>query len=1097
MLSITGRHTVFGPSSISDATVESGGELYLGNTSYYNPEYASSYNAVIKSGGYMSAYYGKDFNTYIRAGGSADIGDNYPAPISITSNAKVFGVLRIYDYGSAANTIIGNTGVMEVNGVVTDTKVSAGGKLEVLLSSYYYDYYPGSSLYTTVEAGGKMNVAGYASNTILRGEMEVTGSAMNISMYGGASVKLSGGGSGGGKINDLNMSGGTLNVGSGGIATNVSAYSGAQLQVLESGIISAASLNKGASMFVSSGADAHNTTLNAGAVLNVYRGGYVSATKVGGSQTIFSDGLDIDTTILARGSQVISSGGSSYYVTIDSGGTLTVANGGYASHIIVKAGGKQNLLTGGRAVDIELAESTSLVVAGGAVDAVNAGSGASLTVTSNGLSTSSIISGGAMFISGGYGNYDIFTSANQHLRAGAVATGASLHTSATQIVSSGARADATVVNLEATQTVLAGGSASGASINSGLQKVYGHAFATELNSGGSQIVYKGGMASATILNGGSQSLRAGATIMKGTILEGTQTVASGASVSDITLSGGSQILYNGAKATGMKVLNGAQVINAGATAYSSVVSQFTVSSSDGDSGASGQTFTGQQIVAGVAQNTTLTNGGTQVIRGGTAIGTVMNGGSILLEKGAIRNVIVAKGSIGVTSANGVISGTTLRGAGVENVQSGRSVKANISSGGRQIVGGGASALNANVYKGGSQIINGGFAQGTKIASGGVLVLSSGGVAKNISGGAAVKVSMGSGCIISGATLGARASLSIASQGTVRNLIMNGGGTLALNGNLAMTGTTNRLANVKNSIKSANFIQVNSGATLILGASNSLGKARLYMSGATLKVNGAGNTLGELYSPDKCKLITYDLGGVSAKSTAPMLKPAKKTIYYGNYNIVTSARQQMGQYELSANISYYKASGIVVKRGTASAAKLTVNGTAANAAGVRYKLVCTKSGQLNLTLTAISGAMKKGTAKNDKLTGTANCDIFYGGKGNDTITGKGGRDVAVYDKTAWGKDTIKAQTSGGTMTIVFNGLKASQITSKKSGKNMVFTRKGVSGQSITVQGWNDVTHTVVYGGSLGQFSKYVNAAKPTRTQQMAARNEVWKQTGLLA
>ena len=62
--------------------------------------------------------------------------------------------------------------------------------------------------------------------------------------------------------------------------------------------------------------------------------------------------------------------------------------------------------------------------------------------------------------------------------------------------------------------------------------------------------------------------------------------------------------------------------------------------------------------------------------------------------------------------------------------------------------------------------------------------------------------------------------------------------------------------------------------------------------------------------------------------------------------------------------------------------------------------------------------------------------------------------------------------------------------------MVFTRKGTS-QKVTVHNWNAATHNIVYGGTLGEFSKYLKAASPTAQQQTLACNEVWKKAGLLA
>ncbi|MBQ9405380.1 MAG: hypothetical protein IJU37_01415 [Desulfovibrio sp.] len=116
-------------------------------------------------------------------------------------------------------------------------------------------------------------------------------------------------------------------------------------------------------------------------------------------------------------------------------------------------------------------------------------------------------------------------------------------------------------------------------------------------------------------------------------------------------------------------------------------------------------------------------------------------------------------------------------------------------------------------------------------------------------------------------------------------------------------------------------------------------------------------------------------------------------------------------------------------------------------------------------------------------------MFYGGKGNDTITGGGGRDVAVYDKTAWGQDTI-AKTSG-TMTLLFQGLKASDIVKKINGTTMTITKKRDASQKITVKGWSDTSHTLVFTSGMTAFNTFVKAASPTATQATNARNEAFK------
>jgi len=178
------------------------------------------------------------------------------------------------------------------------------------------------------------------------------------------------------------------------------------------------------------------------------------------------------------------------------------------------------------------------------------------------------------------------------------------------------------------------------------------------------------------------------------------------------------------------------------------------------------------------------------------------------------------------------------------------------------------------------------------------------------------------------------------------------------------------------------------------------------------------------------------------------------------------------------------------------ASISLEEVAANvkADGKFHNLAFAKNGTA-LRLAAVAGKILAGTAKKDALEGTADSDIFYGSKGNDTITGINGRDVAVYNKTNWGKDTIKA--TNGTMTLLFAGIKASDITQVKSGTSLVITRNSDTSQKVTVQGWNAATHNIVYANTLTEFNKYVKAASPTMAQTTAARNEVWQKAGLAA
>ncbi|MBQ9405491.1 MAG: hypothetical protein IJU37_01980, partial [Desulfovibrio sp.] len=202
-------------------------------------------------------------------------------------------------------------------------------------------------------------------------------------------------------------------------------------------------------------------------------------------------------------------------------------------------------------------------------------------------------------------------------------------------------------------------------------------------------------------------------------------------------------------------------------------------------------------------------------------------------------------------------------------------------------------------------------------------------------------------------------------------------------------------------------------------------------------------------------------------------------------------QGVGVYELSKNITQAKNTAYTVNLAGAKQGVAKLNGLGLIKGNAIYAVNTGSSNSINLTVAA--AAAKFGTTKADKLTGTAKWDVFYGGKGNDTITGGGGRDVAVYDTTAWGKDTI-AKTSG-TMTVLFSDLKASDIVQKLSGTTMTITRKGNASQKITVNGWSDTTHNIVFASGMTAFNTYIGKASPTAAQTTAVRNEAFKKAGL--
>ena len=224
----------------------------------------------------------------------------------------------------------------------------------------------------------------------------------------------------------------------------------------------------------------------------------------------------------------------------------------------------------------------------------------------------------------------------------------------------------------------------------------------------------------------------------------------------------------------------------------------------------------------------------------------------------------------------------------------------------------------------------------------------------------------------------------------------------------------------------------------------------------MNITGATNKVGSLNLAAKSR-ITYDVRRLKAAGNTLMLQlSAANTQKRGVFSVNVGRAQASGVYELSRGITQNKGMAYTVKLGTAALGTIRPGGAALTKNGATYKIAASGA-QINLTIGTKLGKMLKGNAKAYALKGTAHCDVFYGGKGNDKIHGSNGRDVAVYDKVNRGKDII-AKTNGA-MTLLFNGMKASDVAQKASGANLVITRKGATGQSITVQGYNAATHKI--------------------------------------
>ena len=575
-------------------------------------------------------------------------------------------------------------------------------------------------------------------------------------------------------------------------------------------------------------------------------------------------------------------------------------------------------------------------------------------------------------------------------------------------------------------------------------------------------------------------------------------VESGQVVSgDCIYYGDSQHIQDGGVASATTIIGGGQYVSSGGLAISTDIEEYF--------GDYGFIEPGNQYVlsGGVASATTISSGGGQhVLSGGVASGTTVKIGgqlhyylggmaeNVTFEQGAEEHlhngIVVQDGSINglhqVLSSGASALKTTVNMGGVQTVLfNAKSISATVAKGGSQVVKSGGVTSAVTVQNGGL-VTAAGLVTTAKVQKGGKLVLKNKGTATGVTllAGAALTVS-------SGATAG------IKSMGSGAALALKAGGTLNLAAGKVFSGRNTLASGTVTGGTKTKRVALAKNATLTVGAKTTMNKLHLDVSNGTLKVTGTGNTLGSL-KLNKTAKVSYDVSKLAAKGTAYMLTlSAKNTQKLGAYSVNVKKGQGLGVYELSKNIVQAKNTAYTVNLAGTKQGTAKLNGPGLIKGTAIYAVDSGKSNTISLTV-AKTGKTFKGTAKKDTFKGTANWDVFYGGKGNDSIKGVNGRDVVVYDKTAWGQDSI-AKTSG-CLTLVFKNLKARDIVERLgSRKVLTITRKSDPKQQIVIQGWNDATHKIVFASGMTAFDKYLKAAKPGTAQVTAARNEAFKKAGL--
>jgi autotransporter passenger strand-loop-strand repeat protein len=160
-------------------------------------------------------------------------------------------------------------------------------------------------------------------------------------------------------------------------------------------------------------------------------------------------------------------------------------------------------------------------------------------------------------------------------------------------------------------TTISAGHSSAGTVASGIfEDVFGTANGTVINTGGSQFVYSGGLASNVTIDAfdGFQAIFSGGTAVK-TTDNGSQSIYAGALALSTTMSDSTQNIFSGGTAINTFGNEATQEIFSGGTSISATFTSDTT-----------------QRVFGVASNTVLSASTQTVESGGTAIGTVLGPG---------------------------------------------------------------------------------------------------------------------------------------------------------------------------------------------------------------------------------------------------------------------------------------------------------------------------------------------------------------------------------------------------------------------------------------------------------------------------------------
>lgn len=571
-----------------------------------------------------------------------------------------------------------------------------------------------------IATGGAATIAGITSDDMIAGALTLASGAV---------------------ASNETLNGGTLDIAA-SVSLNGLTVSGDSTIVLESGATLATPINGfeyGDEIVlngIGAGASLTSGTASGNEVLTITSGATVETVTLAGTAYPTNDFSLSNGTLSAQyGSAVVSGGQVSANITADAHITLDVLSGGTAVSASVLSGGTANVV--GADVDAVISSGGTLILSSG---------GAERGVT--------ILAGGTETLIGpNIASGDQVYGLQQVLNANS-ATGTTL---SNETIFNGGTVDLFYkTNTLEDSTILSGG----------VFAISGNATGTDLTIAGGTIILESPKANLT----GTLDFAGAGTLLETAVISagyGVSAVISGFGVGDaIELS----------------------AIGTGATLTTSTVSGLTVETISASKGSESFTF------AATSDFTlqTLSGGGYELLAETTSF----------VSSGAVQSAAsVTSGTELVVTSGGTLSGTTVA-LGGTLVVAGGSESGGTVSGGTEVVSSGGLASNTSITGGGTQYVtNGGTVAGATVTDNSTQILTSGAVAYNVMVGDPSVQVVSAGASASGTVLtaggeqdvyGTATSTTIDNGGeqiiytggTSTDVLVNAGGTLALDGGMA-------------------------------------------------------------------------------------------------------------------------------------------------------------------------------------------------------------------------------------------------------------------------------------------------------------------------